>query len=799
MTDESSPAAPGTIPALSALGVADDILAAEPAGSGIADTDGAIGTQGNSAADISTANTPVQADSAAGSEPAASLKADVMGTGQADVHTLPEPTGAVHEVSRTQNPYGGYTAIAVLPGDSPMSIAAAGLVAHEVGSVSVAPQIRMRDVLSGTRLDRDAIRDDLFYLAAREWSQAWDAAISALPENRVIIVAAPRGYGSTTFSLRLLACHAREDAELIQLEADWKSPKIDKLPLGENCAYQLDLQDPDHDRFDGAFLNGLGKHAADLKAVGSYLVLAVAVELWSGHHGQVPPGVTALGLANPPDALEVVRHRLTAKGFHFLVPYALQPEAAKHIQGRDAVQAVRAIDTVIREWRQLGCPNIKAAQHVQAVSLSAEGAANVTGQQAPELESDLRDAIQQALGNWQDDLDRLFGEPGPESNNRRSLSPQDRCLLMSLAMHQSGTALQIESAALALECTLDKSRSEANGKSSGTWEVFSRRGLRPRLRAFQAAINGRDKVTFNRPGYAEAVLTYVWDNYSGLRDELITWMVGCAAEDSQRDDPTAKMLTALILRLQDTERLTSLRDNAIDQGRPHVIVRVMAAAAADEHTGRRARSLLYDWASQRPAIQHVVIAACRELIGVQKDIALVRLRRVASHADDDAVRTHVLATFREMAADQKLTDRFGDAVASWQQADPASRAVKLGLLALLGTECDGLPWIPSPSTTIDATAGLRQLLADLRSFPETVPVIVSWMRSCVQDNELYAKARALVAAAIRDQHAFNAGITAMKELADVTTSDGRNVGEDLYAEIIRPELRSLHPLTRSGT
>jgi hypothetical protein len=799
MTDETSPAAPGPIPAVTAPRTADVTGAAAPAGSVTADPGDAIGSPWNSPTDTSAADSPIQADSPAGPEPAASLNAEVVENSETAAHTLAEPPGAADEVPREGNPYGGYTAIAALPAHSPVSIAAAGLVAHTVESVSVTPQIRMRDVLSGTRLNRRAIRNDPFYLEAKEWSQAWDDAVGALPGNRVIIVAAPRSYGSTTFSLRLLACRAHGDAELIQLEADWKSPKIDKLPLQENCAYQLDLQDPDHDQFDSAFLNGLGEHAADLKAVGSYLVLAVANELWSGHHGQIPPGVTVLGLDDPPDALQLVEHRLTVKGLGFLVPYALQPQAAKHIQGRDAVQAMRGIETVVREWRELGYPDTKAAQQAEADSLPAEGAVTATGQQAPELDPALRDAIQQALGNWQEDLDKLFGEPGRESGGRRSLSPQDRCLLMSLAMHQSGTAPQIESAALDLEGTLDESRAEANGKAAGTWEVFSRRGLRPRLRAFQAAIDGRDKVTFNRPGYAEAVLAYVWDNYSGLRDELITWMAGCAAEDSQREDPAATTLTSLILRLQDTERLTSLRDKAIYQGRRHVIVRVMVAAAADEHMGRRARSLLYDWASQKAAIQLVVIAACRVLISVQKDIALVRLRRVASYATDDEVRADVLTAFREVAADHTLTGRFSSAVASWQQADPASRAVKLGLLALLGTESNGLPWIPSHPTAIDVTAGLRQLLADLRSFPETVPVIVSWMKSCGQDSELYAKARALVTAALRDQHAFNAGITVMKELAGVTTPDGESIGEDLYAQIVRPELRSFHPLTRPET
>ena len=41
----------------------------------------------------------------------------------------------------------------------------------------------------------------------------------------------------------------------------WKptgTPKVGKLPLERTRAYQLDLEDPDHDRFDSAFSNGSG-------------------------------------------------------------------------------------------------------------------------------------------------------------------------------------------------------------------------------------------------------------------------------------------------------------------------------------------------------------------------------------------------------------------------------------------------------------------------------------------------------------------------------------------------------------
>ena len=62
----------------------------------------------------------------------------------------------------------------------------------------------------------------------------------------------------------------------------------------------------------------------------------------------------------------------------------------------------------------------------------------------------------------------------------------------------------------------------------------------------------------------------------------------------------------------------------------------MAAAVTDEHMGR-ARSLLYDWAeSQRPEIQHIVLAVCQQLIVSKESMALVRIRRVANNAAESA-------------------------------------------------------------------------------------------------------------------------------------------------------------------
>ena len=421
-----------------------------------------------------------------------------------------------------------YTPVVALPAHTPVEIGTAGLVAYQTGPVSISPEIRVQDILRGSPVDRNEIRNDRPYVDAREWQQAWQEAMNALPEKSIIIVVAPRGYGSTTFSLRLLACQAPENAKLVQLEAEWNSPRVDKLPLRKDCAYQMDLQDPDHDRLDSAFLKGLGEQSAKLREMGSCLVLAVADELWPGHREPVPSAVSVVRLDDPPNALQLVERHLTAKGFAHLVPYILEPEAVKHIQGRNAVQALRAVDVVIGQWR-----GYRRRQDAKTATLHSETTSSEPPNNAPELDSSLRHAIVQALGDWQDDLDKLFGEAGREVSTGHSLPPEDRCLLMSLAMYQTGTAAEIESAAFALEQSLGKSGLAKNSEAVDTWSVFARRGLRPRLRGFKAEIDGRDRVTFSRPGYAEAVLAYVWENYSGLRDDLITWMVGCAPTDGR--------------------------------------------------------------------------------------------------------------------------------------------------------------------------------------------------------------------------------------------------------------------------
>jgi len=241
-------------------------------------------------------------------------------SGETDQGGFPGIAMLVHDESATwRDQRDQYEPVVESPPQAPIEVRQAGVVAYSVGHVSVKPATRVQDVLSGGSVNRDEIRNNPSYLEAPEWDEAWRGAVKALAEKGVIIVVAPRGYGSTTFALRLLAWHAPENAELIRLEADWDSPKVVRLPVLEDRAYQLDLQDPEQDRFDGAFLNKLGEQSNDLKALGSCLVLAVADELWPGHREEIPSDVGVVWLKAPPDPLLLVEKYLTTKERGWLV------------------------------------------------------------------------------------------------------------------------------------------------------------------------------------------------------------------------------------------------------------------------------------------------------------------------------------------------------------------------------------------------------------------------------------------------------------------------------------------------
>jgi hypothetical protein len=164
------------------------------------------------------------------------------------------------------------------------------LVAGTIQSLTL--EIRKRDILEGSPLSRHQIVQDRM-VRKGQWAEAWQQALDpdgVRLRQRVLIIVAPRSFGSTTLALHLLARHTDDRTDIVKLDADWSAPKVGRLPVEEHHAYQLDLKDPDTDRVSSDFLRGLEQHAELLESRGSYLVLTVAKDRTHVKSLTVAPG-----------------------------------------------------------------------------------------------------------------------------------------------------------------------------------------------------------------------------------------------------------------------------------------------------------------------------------------------------------------------------------------------------------------------------------------------------------------------------------------------------------------------------
>jgi len=666
-----------------------------------------------------------------------------------------------------------------------------GVVADRVDKI--VNETRKRDVLDWVELDRQRLIERDPFVKDPKWDSAWQSARAATKETRVriLVVVAPRGCGSTTFTHQFIAREADTRFKLCRAEADWESPTVSKLPLEVGQILQIDLKEPGQDRPSTTFLKDLDGHAQKLEDCKSYLVLTIAEELWRGHRAWVPDRARVVHLNDSPDPQHVVTAHLRAAGYPGLVAYAQTEKAREQIRGLNAIEAVRAASTVIRQWEELG------RRRPPALLVG-------DGQEAP-LDEELRGQVESALADWRDDLDVLFGDP--EEGGQRGMRPlplDDRCLLLALALRQSSPVLQIATDARLLQEEIEASSSKPS-RFSDTGSVFSGRGLRRRIQDVGAAVDSRDYVSFDRPGYGQAVLTYVWDNYEIMRPRLLEWLVR-ASDATANDDPAINALAQLTFRFGGTKDLSDLRATALKTPQGDAVLgKVLAHNAHDEHTGRLVWATLYSWASQAQ-VQSVVVAMCRDVlrdpnatVPVSK-MAMVRLRRVVQEASSGPVREAVLEAWRALATDLGRTDLLVEEVQKWQRKATQETAGKLALLALMPLEHDGIPWLLSDEPPeIDVEAGLRDLFADPELLSETIPVVIGWVRSCADDTSRYERLRDRLLSPLRDQKVFNAGMQLMQALADVRRPDGSSIGEDLYGRLGDPRLRSVFPLTESAS
>ncbi|MGW7291732.1 hypothetical protein ACWGIB_04975 [Streptomyces xiamenensis] len=664
------------------------------------------------------------------------------------------------------------------PPDRGTHVGNAGVVASHIEQLIL--ETRKRDVLEGVVLERHDITDGPFIREA-QWEEAWEEAIdhdSLRLRQHVLIVVAPRSFGSTTFALHLLARHTDSDTRLVKLDADWSSPTVGRLPLEERHAFQLDLKDPDCDQPSPDFLNSLSKHATNLKACGSHLVITVAKELWTDDHFlRHRAGIQTVYLKEPPTSLKVVEGHLRFHHHVHLIPYIQSSiEAKAALLGLDAVEAVRAAGKAVQAWEE------HTRQQTTSPLLTPDRASY-------EATASFEERLAGALSDWRDKLDLLFGEVSATHNQHdASLTIEDRCLLMALAVRQSAPMASVATCARDLQ-----GRVTEDQVGMTTASVFAGRGLRRRIHEIGASVDSHDTVIFEQPSYGRAVLAYVWDNYEVMRDPVLAWLVqnGTDQEASAR---VADVITELVLRHGRVTYLNVL-GTMLSREDKGLLSLVMERAVQDEHVGRQAWEVLYRWAGQ-PDRALTVISTCQSILRSSSSSrsstkrAMVRLRRITHTIDDRATRERVLEAYRDLAQLPGGAERLVAEVNAWQSSKASRKSGSLAFLALMPQEYNGMPWLLSDTPPdIEVDRALQDLLGEDATAEEVIPAITNWIRNCATDPSTYSRLRDRLVPTLRGHKMFQACMELMRALGDIPSIGDINVAEDFYQHLVDPAVR----------
>ncbi|GLW52870.1 hypothetical protein [Kitasatospora phosalacinea] len=623
------------------------------------------------------------------------------------------------------------------PHPGPGSITNIGAVAEHIGTLTVHQETRRRDVLDSAELPRDALLAPP-HVEVDSWSEAWSTGSAFLSPHGavgVMLVIARQGCGSSAFVRQLCAEKSPENTTILDLEPEWDSPSVSRLPLEPNRVHILELKSPTTDLPTSGFLDRLALFGEQLAQQESRLIVTFTEQLWEPVDGWQHPRVPVLRLHTAPDPQRLVEAHLGFRGRAAAVPYVRTPTARALLRGMNAVEAVRAVGTVVRQWdaRPVGPEYpVSPARRPNMANLRRHPAP----QPEPELDPELSARIESALGDWRVELDRLFNDIGTDQSGS-SLSLRLRCLLVSLAVHRAAPAQVIDQDALALEAALARASPGDSYREPTIAALFSGQGLRSRLMTLSAQVDLHDQVVFDRPGYTESVLVYVWDNFTQLRSVLLQWLVRLPVRDRSASDPAARALAELIRRHKDIDRLDETRRVAVEAGRTALLAEVTVRVLADEHMRRGVWQLMTGWARTPSGPGLAVVDVCRSVLqdrdGRPQDrkLAMTRLRYLAQHAEG-SLRERLLALLDDLAGEELPRALLVGEVDTWLTRDRPGHLGRLALLALLGVPGgDGAgPWLlssPEPLPVPLLTRGLSELLAAFDRHPEAVPRAAAWL------------------------------------------------------------------------
>lgn len=620
------------------------------------------------------------------------------------------------------------------------------------------------DLLAEIPLDRDRAREDKFFVMDDGWSRLWSKSETLLKEHAVLIVVAAPGVGASTFAEHALAHFAPQGAALVRLEpGDWDEPNAHAIRRRARRAFILDLQDPVHDVPSEEFLGSLVDLSRDFMGMHSRLVITVRSELWPGIAARNIDRVGVLYIEQSPPATSIVEQQIKLRAPELLTAISSE-KVTRHIAGRNAVQAMAVVEKLLRARDQA---NIR----------SVAGAHILTDE---DLEKLLDDHSTELIQLFSEASTPVMASPSGRSQAVTPLSTPDRCLLIALACRRRARVDQLEADANRIESLLRTQ--EVKVSSIDPWEAFGAAGLRGRLARISAEPGAGDTASLSRTGFAEAVIQYVWDNYSAIRNPLTTWLMEFANEGPDQEDAVVGWLSTVICRRQDVDFLKGELLKISKKGnRFGVLVGVLKTAAKDPHMQRRCERLLYDWAI-RPDLQLVVVDVAASLLKTdRREIALRRLQRVTdAETTTPVIKSRVAQIFEDVVAETSLRHWFFHTIRSWFRDAPESAASRVAFGVAVGFVDDGTPWLLTP---VAEGGDVDRMLIDALSDLECTGQLVQVFESASSSDDHYEKLIERLRRVATEDGTIGPLLNLAAKLNSLTGRIGRNPIADLNLKV----------------
>ncbi|GIL30805.1 hypothetical protein [Actinocatenispora comari] len=468
-----------------------------------------------------------------------------------------------------------------------------------------------------------------------------------------------------------------------------ESVRITEIPTRSNAGWILDL------RQDETVPSSLGRDLASpetrqtLEVSKSYLIVILSPRLWN----ECSAGGNSLQhYLRRPSALSIIQRRLNGHLPEDVIHRWLGDERIR--QRLADATPTDALEWVSRILEVQAIPN-----STLTLPKSLESDPNEDDFQAARVRTAL-----EAASNWRTHLLDWY---------RNNEDCQTRDYLVAAAILEWHGAGDIFTAADRLSAALKGPAHNSSGQQGpGVLELIDRIG---------AEHNGT-YLKFDKLGYREAVLDYVWADRPHLQTNLLKWMCDESLrvpEDPALSDRVVAYVLRWTLRSKDLCHLKEvayswssypeLRSRAVD---------LFTAAALDSELGKAVRDLLLDWSKPEADVSGDLRALTAEICGghlalVYKKMMLFRLGNLASIEDDRI----------SQAAQHKISSL-------WDNVKLRSEIVS-----------HVLRWLSSKDRTIEAGRSTFTVLMSINEQDTQIPAILSYVST--NPEQLDALARGL--------------------------------------------------------